>query len=80
MKEGVTGFLYENPTTKSSKRLLTLVFACYAMAMTTLVYIMSGSYIALIAVWGTLIGTVLLLIGVGKYQENERKKIENGTT
>ncbi len=79
MKEGITGFLYETPTKKSSKRLLAIIFACYAMVMTALVYWLSKDYIALIAVWGTLSGTVLILVGFGKYQENERKKIENGS-
>ena len=78
MKEGITGFLYENPTTKSSKTLLAIIFACYAMLMTTLVYWLSEDYVALIAVWGTLVGTVLLLVGIGKYQENEKIKIQNG--
>ncbi|MHA1197759.1 MAG: hypothetical protein ACTSQF_00180 [Candidatus Heimdallarchaeaceae archaeon] len=78
MKEGITGFLYETPTKKSSKRLIALLFAIYSMIMSAVVYWISGEYVAFIAVWGATTATVLILIGVGKAQENERKQIENG--
>lgn len=80
MGEGIIGFLYETPTKKSSKRLIALIFAIYSMIISFVVYWISKDYVAFIAVWGATTTTVLILIGVGKMQENERKKIENGTT
>lgn len=77
MKTDKTGFLEESPNVKSSKRLLALIFALYAIAISTFVYLISEDSTAFIAVWSATTATVLILIGVGKYQENVGKRIEN---
>ena len=68
------GFLEKAPGEKSHKRLLALIFAIYSIIMTTAVYILSKDYVAAIAVWGAITGTVLVLVGVGKALENGEKK------